>query len=383
MPTSHTLQTESAHRQTHADLDRTRTNRAAKFAALEWVRGNVTRKGAKSCLHFAGQGFGVNVAATATGATHLSGVKRCASPWSCPVCAPTIANRRAEEIDAAIVAHLDSGGRVYFVTGTLRHHLGDDLDQLLTMLQRSWSRTWRWAAPYYSKRTGELTNGDRIRPGWYGGQVRTVEVTSGRNGWHPHVHSLVFVPADCTDSDAIVRAGLRAAGRRWGESVERNGGSTDVRTSSSPGWDVRAVTSSTDIAAYLTKVEAGWSGWSAGRELAKADQKTKGVTPWMLLEQAVAGDPRAAKLFKVYERATRGLRRIVASPGLLDMVEDDEAAVEQLDDDPVVIVTVPPGEWRRLLAARQAARLLSDVADLAAGRSSGWAWPPGWLTASP
>lgn len=316
--------------------------------------------------------------ATAAGVVHTKGLRRCASPWSCPVCAPKIGETRADEIDQAIKAWMAAGNTVVFVTATLRHQLGDDLAGLLEMLQAAWSRTWRWSAPYYSKKTGALTNGDRVRPAWYGGQVRAVEITYGANGWHPHVHAAVFIPRG-TGSAGVVKS-LRF---RWEESVKLLGGSTDVRSDACPGWDVRSVHSGSGLAGYLTKVEGGWS---AGREIARADTKRKGITPWMLLAQAVAGDYASAVRFLIYDKATRGLRRIVASPGLLHLVEDEEAVEDHVDPDELVATAVlSPASWRKLLCRRLAASMLNDLAAIATGDlyASEWSWPAHWLRSVP
>lgn len=342
-----------------------RVNRERRFNALEWCRDNIRREGQRSCMYAISGG--VTIGATAAGAVHTKGVKRCASPWACPVCAPTIAERRAQEIDKEITDWWAGGGTCLMVTATLSHKHGDDLDGLLELLQAAWSRTWRWEAPHESTRKGQegtITNAQRVRPKWYGGQIRTVEVTHGVNGWHPHIHAVVFTVGDV--AEAVAKLGVR-----WVDSVGKLGGSCSLPVA----WDVRAITTSADVAGYVTKVE---NGWSAGKEIAKADQKRHGVTPWMLLEQAVAGDLKAKALFKVYERATRGRRRIVASPGFA-LVEDSEAAEAVLDAPLAAIVQVRAREWRQLLRSRRAAALLSDVGDLAAGRLAVWVWPASWL----
>lgn len=339
-------------------LDRARkasASRTDRYKRLEWLREHSTRNGARSCMHALAQG--VNITANSSGVVGIRGARRCASPWSCSCCSPVIAERRATEIDQAASAHLASGGSLLFVTATLAHKFGDDLDDLLTMLQSSWSATFRWG------RAG--------RPSWYGGQVRTVEITYGRNGWHPHVHSLVFVPPG---HDA--QAAVRAHGVRWARAVERRGGATDVTSSASPGWDVRPVHDAGDLAGYLTKVEGGWS---AGLELTRSDLKRKGTTPFMLLEEAAGGDSRARSLFLVYERATAGRRRVVASPGLLAMVDDEEAALGDAPEAPNVTVYVPAREWHRLLHTRRAGTLLDRVRALAMGEVHEWPYPPGWL----
>lgn len=305
----------------------------------------------------------VKIGATADGVSHLSGVERCSSPWSCPVCAPVIGERRAKEIDLCVADWMGKGGTVWFVTATLRHQLGDDLAALLEVVQRAWSSTWRWK---------------KARPAWYGAQIRTVEITHGGNGWHPHVHSLIFVPPG-SDASGF----LDSMRYDWERSVNRQGGTTDVRSKSSPGWDVRPVhrngnVDKSALGSYLTKVEGGWG---AGLELARLDLKRQSVTPFALLALAAKGDKRAAFLWAEYEHATLGRRRIVASPGLLAMVDDTEAAEEQVSGEIAVEVELHPKAWKDLCRSGAACYLRDDLERLASGEldRSGWRWPPGWL----
>lgn len=324
-----------------------------------------------------GMGSTVSIAAAADGVAHVGGVSRCASPWACPVCAPTIGERRARELDQAIAAWTAMGGVALFVTATMRHKFGDDLGQLLDLVQKAWSRTWRW----------------KVRPSWYGGQARAVEVVwSARNGWHPHVHAVIFVESghDLEATKLLVES-MRGD---WEVSVGKFGGSTRVKPVRdrltgklvTPGWHVRAITEAGATANYLTKVEGGWG---AGLELARLDLKTgKGLTPVQLLDAAVDGDPRAAVLYGAYERATMGKRRIVTSPGLMKRcgvkeLTDDEAALEALDAEPVALALIPSDQWARLLAAGFVGQLLDDVEDMALGVSDGWPWPVDWLVRSP
>ena len=367
--------------------DDTSARRAGRYRQVEWLRSNSERWSARSCL--LALGASVSLAGTAEGVVHVGGVKRCGSPWACPVCAPKIGERRAVEIDQAISAWLGMGGRVYFVTATLRHELGDHLSDLLEMLQGAWSRTFRF--------------GSGVTPPWYGGQARAVEITHGGNGWHPHVHAAVFVEAGWEDqcpevndhdldggcvhhgSYDAVRQELVDLGADWAESVRLFGGYSAV-AGGGPGWDVREVHEAGALSNYLTKVDGGWG---AGLELARLDLKRgKGRTPFALLAQAIADTGGARALFRIYERATAGRNRIVISRGLMrrcavELVSDDEAAVGEAPVDPVAVVSLSSSDWRGLLRAGFAADLVRDVGDLAAGRSRLWPWPPDWLLVRP
>jgi hypothetical protein len=356
------------------DVERSRLRRADRWRHLNWLRGRSHRRSGRACMLAGGfdrdgsRTTGVTMAGSAAGVVHTAGVARCASPWACPMCAPTIGERRAAEIDAAAAGWLGLGGSLYFVTATLRHSFGDDIDGLLDMLQGAWSRTFRFQS----------------RPDWYGGMIRAVEVTTGTNGWHPHIHALIFVE-DTGWTPAQVEHELDCMRWDWQASVELYGGSTVVE-GCGPGWDVRPVrATSTDcdvLASYLTKVEGGWG---AGLELARLDLKSgKGATPAQLLARAVDGDPVSAALFSAFEIATQGRRRIVASPGLMGrcgvvMVEDDDAALGEMVDAPLAVVELTNRTWNRLAKAGLVPTLTDDLADVCLGRSDGWPWPPDWL----
>lgn len=311
---------------------------------------------------------GVNVAGTADGNVHVSGVRRCASPWCCPFCSPVIAEQRATALDAAFSEHIARGGTLLFVTATLSHKYGDDLADLLDMVQTAWSSTFRWK---------------HGRPDWYGGQTRAVEVTHGSNGWHPHVHAAIYVTPG--NHERAVRS-MRALGYDWATNVAKLGGFSLVRRFNSPGWDVRDTFDSSGLADYLVKVSGGWG---LGLEIAAAYRKKghkAGRTHFQLLTAAMAGDAQALVLFNTYERATQGRQAIVTTPGLLkslkveDLSDDDTLKVEPKD----VLVTrvrVPGKVWNGLLRTGGAADLIRDVGLRASGQwppGRVWDWPPGW-----
>lgn len=344
----------------------------------------------------------VTVGATATGQIGIQGVKRCASPWACPCCAPAIGERRALELDAAMAEWMRQGGSLLFLTATLSHELGDDLGSLLEALQRAWSRTWRFESPRFGtgkKTMGMLMNSDRLRPSWYGGQARAVEVTHGKAGWHPHVHAAIFVEAG--SDPAEVEVDLSRLSDRWAASVAGTGYSTRVtpvrdRVTGElvvPGWDVRPITDAGATANYLTKVQGGWG---AGLELARLDLKTaraqSSLKPFDLLTRAIAGEVQAERLWWTYERATQGRRRIVVSPGLMgrckvEVLEDEEILERGILDGPTVVeARVPARHWRALWKRGEAADLVAAVA--AAGRGEPltdavWRWPWKWLQDPP
>lgn len=338
--------------------------RAGRYRALEFWRRHTSREGGRWCLMPLDRI--VRVVGTADGSAHLSGIRRCASTWCCPVCTPTIRERRAAEIDQGVSAHLGNGGSAYLVTATLSHNAQTDLSQLLDIAQRAWTKTFVNARRFDS----------------YVGQVRAWDFTHGANGWHPHIHAIVLL-------DRAAASWLWQLGQRWGDCVAGEGGSTDVTSARSPGWDVRPITDSAGMSDYLCKVAGGWG---AGLELARADIKKgsrAGSTPAQLLEMAVAGDRRALGLVQEFERATAGRRAVVWGRGLkallgVEDISDDVAAVTEPAECITVQVAVPGKAWRRLLVSGEASALVASVGLLAAGLDPGalsWRWPHAWVLA--
>ena len=62
---------------------------------------------------------------------HYDNVQRCGSVWTCPFCARKISEGRRQELKTAVDNWQRKGGYVYLVTVTNRHHMGDNLPDLL------------------------------------------------------------------------------------------------------------------------------------------------------------------------------------------------------------------------------------------------------------
>jgi len=191
--------------------------------------------------------------APAKGAAHYGGLQICKSVWHCPVCAAKISERRREELTEALriwsEQHTTEDRRLLLVTFTLQHSIGDDLSVILGALRRA-------------RRLLVSGRGAKYLSDDYGviGMVRSLEVTYGSNGWHPHLHVIMLF-----DREVPIIPFEIAIKDRWRQCVEKAG-----RTASwQHGVDVRY--SDADIAAYMAK----WGKepkWTAAHEL------TKGVT---------------------------------------------------------------------------------------------------------
>lgn len=327
----------------------------------------------------------VKVGVTASGAAHVSGLKRCGSIFGCSLCAPILREQRAALADGVMGRALEEGCRLVFVTATASHSRTDELAELWDGMQASWS---------FGFEGRRCARGNTFG---YVGQIRAFDHTHGGNGWHPHVHAvLVFEP--WTPWATVGRflfgytndAGKRVEGVRdryiaslgaWGMSAAAD----------SRGFDVRKVSrtegnAAKQVSRYLAKIDGGWG---AGLELARSDLKSArrgGRTPFQLLEHASSGDHgwlAAGRLFREYEAASKNRRAVVVGQRLLERYGFEDAGegaeqVEQAPDEGFVFeVEYTAAEWMRLLRAGYVPLVLEHVIDCALELSSGPAPPDG------
>lgn len=294
----------------------------------------------------------------------LGGVSTCGSVWACPMCSAKVAQTRSDEVQDTIRAWQARGGSVVLATFTLAH-------RVTTPLRVSWDAVGDgWAA---------VRNGS----GWVkdsrdfgiGGYCRVIEVTrSWRNGWHPHVHVLLFVqgaptPAECE----ALRSRLFS---RWSARLARDGFKTQEfdKRGHAVGVDVR-VASAHDVAYladYLTKfgyvpkgsAEPGETSWTLAREVSRGDLKQgrKGSrTPWEILEEAASGHKGDRRLWHEWESASKGRRQYAWALGFreslnLAELETDEQAAVRVDARLSTVALLPATSWALLVADLRSTR---------------------------
>lgn len=138
---------------------------------------------------------GVNVfRALAASRAHFGGVVQCGSVWHCPVCSSKVAARRSAEMVVASDRCRSEGGSVVLATGTVKHSASDTCVESVERLHRLWDRV------------GSGKAAKAWREAWgVRGQIKAVEFTIRDNGWHPHIHSLLFVdrPMDAASLQAL------------------------------------------------------------------------------------------------------------------------------------------------------------------------------------
>lgn len=296
------------------------------------------------------------------GRAGFGGLQSCGSTWSCPVCSFQIAAVRSSEVSKAVEAWHKSGGRVLFVTLTMRHTRSQPLDMLWDNLSHAWGRVtsgraWKDEQKEHGSRMTRW-----VKSGVHAGEevqemripyVRAVEVTHGdKNGWHVHIHALLFLAADaCEESSTLL--GEQIYGR-WANALVSRG-----MTSPSPqhGIDIKLVDrgDGTALAKYFTKTV--FKAKSAGFEVAGgATKKARGEnrTPFQILEDLVESEsPADMALWWAWEQASKGRRQLTWSVGLRDLVglNEEKTDKELTEEDELkgdVVMRFDKAQWKKL-----------------------------------
>jgi hypothetical protein len=351
--------------------------RTDRLIARELGRQFSERKTIKHCGHPTGSGHVTIKAAMGprgTDSVGLSGVQACGSVWVCPVCAAKIARHRTDELERGIKTWAKGGRKFVLATVTLRHKRKESLADLWDRLLRAWRRLQK--------------SGTYRRWAHANGVVsfhRTVEITYGANGWHPHLHVLFFV-------DWQTELGLLAgeAGKKfiamWQQAVENEDGET---VAAAQDWKVLkgSAEALAGVAGYMNKgqyVEARQvhSAGSLALEVGRHDLKEArggNRTPFQILGDIVAAtadldakvSPKDVAVWIEYAKASAGRRQQLWGPGLRDLLaleaelSDEEAAAAVTEGE--ALVTVPDSEFMRL---QRWPGVLGEVLSQAIGQAS-------------
>lgn len=306
----------------------------------------------------------------------FTGTMLCGSIWACPTCSAIIRHERAHEVALAIGNHAEklrqaaadqwqkehegqqlppqlavSEGFGYYLFGTLtlRHDKTMPLAMTLDAILKGWTKMingnpWKKAVKRW-----------KIR-----GFVRAIEVTYGQNGWHPHVHFVIFLDGDLDkDQQQDMRDWMLD---RWKTMVERvaeayrekDGNPYNVAPNDKHGIDLQfkaGKDAGTKAAEYITKVQGDKGAVTLSQEIARGDIKdgrAGSVNPFQLLDAGCLGlsDFQREDLWLEYWQATLRRRCITWSRGLKEDMEvedlEDEELAEKADVLPGFVGYVVP-----------------------------------------
>lgn len=275
----------------------------------------------------------------------------CGSVWVCPVCATKITEKRRHELAQALTTTKAQGGSALLLTLTVPHYghhrVKNTLDGLTDAYRRFTNRK-----PF--KRAAELLG--------VFGRVKTTEVTYGPNGWHPHLHVLLFTSAPVTPGTLrLVKSDLLD---QWKSACVAAG-------LPEPNKHGLSLDDGSKAAQYVSK-------WGIENEMTKGHLKTARtndhLSPFGLLDlhvdrSSAASDfqreiaPLAGFLFHEYARAFKGKRQLVWSDGLrsrlgLDQEKTDEELAASHDQDADLFAQIPLEMWTVILQANKRGEVL-------------------------
>ena len=284
----------------------------------------------------------------------MSGTQMCGLRWVCPVCTHKRGEQDRQAVNDGLAAGRALGLYPVMLTLTTRHHArerGADILQGIAAAEQRLKRLKVW---------GRLS--ERVV-----GYARVLEWTHGRNGHHPHYHTIFLVHADSQEAAIEAVQELQPAYMRQLESAGRDG---TTRAAWQRSFQVQGAAAAEQ---YITK-------WGIAEELTGAGAKSS-MTPWRLLRlsrtaETEAERHRAAALWWEIIQATKGKSQLHKSQGWRKLVEEwREAQDEQLEEPEPEVVDVfgirdKGGEasiaWRqartRTLVIREAAESHDDLA---------------------
>lgn len=283
------------------------------------------------------------------------GLVTCGSVWACPVCAAKIQERRRQELVQFMDYAYRSGDAPVMVTFTFPHVRFDSLEELI-LRQRMAFKLLREGNSFqlFKKRFA------------FKGLIRSLEVTHGNNGWHPHTHELWLVrPTGKADREDFVRF----VTNRWEQSCVKAGlldpaDRLKVHAFRLHSVDVRFSVTSGE---YLAKQDSS-RRWGVEHEMSKATSKKgrlSGVHPHEFLIRNETGDSARYLEYALTMRDKR-CRQLYWSAGLKDLVGLDELTDEEIserkDERADLLGLLIPEQWKLVAAAGAVAELL-DCAD--------------------
>lgn len=266
---------------------------------------------------------------------HWANVQRCASIWTCPVCAKQITEKRREELKQGIEKFKAGGGYVFMMTLTFSHSQNQPLKSLLEGQKKAY------------KFFNETTKVQQIFQSMGVGtkKINAKEVTYGSNGWHPHQHILLLSNRPITDS---YKEKMQISDIIFDEKTKLNQfvkyheelSQIWIKCCKKAGLQAPTMEYGLDIrdgkyaAQYVSK-------WGIENEMTKGHIKKGregGLTPFDLLqlsfdESTLVHEKSPLRLYQEYGVATKGLRQLVWARGLKKLLEIEEKTDEELAEE--------------------------------------------------
>ena len=247
---------------------------------------------------------------------NFAGALRCGSVWGCPLCARTILHKHAEKINIGIDFAGEQGMGMIFYTLTIPHAKSDNPAELMKKLTIAKTLFAKGGA-----RTRLEKKFNKI------GSITRLEITDGKNGIHPHFHTLVFFENELDELtaqkyiDFLAAAWLRACSDlRVGLVTDQN--LNDFLRHGFHGEQI-FLKNADNITKYMTKM-----GFSKELTNATDTKKSKksGRSMWEVLQGFVKKDKADTRKWLEFLREFRRRPAVRWSAGLKKKlgVDDDD-----------------------------------------------------------
>lgn len=261
----------------------------------------------------------------------FGGLMHCGSVWVCPECASMITEYRRNELKIAHENALAQGLQVSMLTLTVPHYAKDSLKDVLDGISSSLRKLKnRRAFKKVAKEIGLV------------GDIRTLEVTYGENGWHPHFHILLFTKSVLNDLELIsLQENLLL---QWQSACVSSG----LPLPNSHGLDL---VNGAHASAYVTK-------WGIEEEMTKGHLKQgikEGhVSPFGLLDLYDQGDENAGRKFQEFAKVFKGKRQLVWSKGLRELLKvgeqkPDEEIIAEMENSYKEVMKISYPDFQQIL----------------------------------
>ncbi len=312
------------------------------------------------------------------GKRYFANIQHCGLGWVCPVCNYKIQTEKTKQLNEALLQYTQKGYVVYFGAVTLPHYQSEALeDNLKTLLDGwNWVKSHRTVKkeirsriekfPIVDFKTGEVLKTIKNKPDfWY---VRSLEITYGKNGFHPHLHPIFILRKE--DAENYLKA-FKDKYLDWLKKNDKDNQHTEQRAFMYEEWDG----SFEKLTEYVnkTKIKEGISDEKAeliynikkensrkklADELTRGQNKKsrEGVTPWEMLlyikEKTKFRFSRSPKeLFREYAEATKGKSMLQTCQYFYQYIgldELEEAEILKDDKTEKVLFSIEKPLWKKL-----------------------------------
>lgn len=262
----------------------------------------------------------------------IGGIISCDSVWLCPVC-----NLKKSAQRGNLIRQTDNNGFYQvMLTLTLQHDISDSLGDLLSALKDA---------------SSELKQGgfwQRIKKEFkIKAYITSTEITFGLNGWHPHIHMILYfdgIPDIDILWEKLVQRWIHVCGK-VGRYASRFHSLNLTRSSGDRSAD------------YMTKFRGGLSYEMTGQFNKSSG---KGLTFWDLVRR------RDRKKVIEYAESTFGLKSMTWSHNAKSILGIEEENLND-DDEIEVLADIPDKVWN-LIRSKALQGVVLELAELDQGK---------------